>query len=87
MRKFFSFEKMVTPSLIKILYILVALSITLGGLTLMLESPLEGIAIIIFGNLFWRVSAEITIILFSIHENLVKIKRQKQTTDTADTDK
>ena len=87
MRKFFSFEKMVTPSLIKILYILVALSITLGGLTLMLESPLEGIAIILFGNLFWRVSAEITIILFSIHENLVKIKRQKQTTDTADTDK
>jgi hypothetical protein len=96
---FFSFRRMISPSLIKILYVAGALVITLGGILYIgtgldhSQIPvgrgyvpligyggaqtalilLAGLAIIVGGNLFWRILCESWIVLFSIHETLISM--------------
>jgi hypothetical protein len=76
----------VTPQLIKVVYIVGALFITAAGI-LSIVSPdtleeyeagpivirLGGIAVLLIGNLVWRMMCEGAILLFSLHELLVSI--------------
>lgn len=72
---FLSFRKMVSMSILKLLYILGALGITIGGIvTLFRESIWQGLIVIVIGNLVWRVVCELWILLFSIHKTLVSIE-------------
>jgi len=74
---FFSFRKMVSFTIIKFLYVIVFVVITLIGLRELFRSPAYGIGLLIFGNLFWRVFCESLILIFSIQQELIKIN-QKQ---------
>jgi hypothetical protein len=64
---------MVSITIIKFLYILGLFLITLGGLGVLFQQPLAGIATLIIGNLYWRIFCEALIIVFSIHQELVKL--------------
>jgi hypothetical protein len=84
--EYFAFRELVTPQLIKVVYIVGALFITAAGV-LSIVSPdtldeyeagpivtrLGGIAVILIGNLVWRMMCEGAILLFSLHELLVSI--------------
>jgi hypothetical protein len=71
-----SFRKMVTTSVLKVLYALVAICITLTGLWTMTQQFMPGLGMIIFGNLLWRISCESLILAFNIHQELIKISRK-----------
>jgi hypothetical protein len=74
---FFSFRKMVSSAILKFVYVMGLIAITLAGIGQLFSNPLNGIGIIIVGNLFWRIFCESLILLFSIQQELVKIN-QKQ---------
>lgn len=68
-----NFRTMFSLSLLKFLYLLTVCSITLYGLYMLFVSFLSGIVIIIIGNLVTRISYELLIIIFSIHDNVSRI--------------
>ena len=84
--EYFAFRELVTPQLIKVVYLVGACFITAAGL-LSIVSPdtldeyeagpivtrLGGIAVLLIGNLVWRMMCEGAILLFSLHELLVSI--------------
>jgi len=74
---FFTFRKMVSITIIKFLYILGLFLITLGGLGVLFQQPLAGIATLIIGNLYWRIFCELLILGFSIHQELVKLNSKE----------
>lgn len=90
---FLSFRRMISPSLIVLLYVLGAIGITIAGFLTIIDAVearrsvwggpgvmwtgiLSGIAIIVLGNLLWRVFCEGLIVLFSIHDLLDSIDRR-----------
>ena len=77
MLEFFEFKTMVSSLLIKILYALGLLVITIYGIiSLFSSSFLIGLGTIIFGNLFCRLFCEGIIVVFSIHDRLSSIDRK-----------
>ena len=87
-KEFLGFRKMVSTLIIKILYILGALALTLGGIITFflgitgwndegLGLALIGVGALIIGNLLWRIICESWILLFSIHDILASIERKK----------
>lgn len=84
--EYFSFRELVTPQLIKVVYLAGACFITAAGV-LSIVSPdaleeyeigpiltrLGGIAVLLIGNLVWRLMCEGAILLFSLHELLVSL--------------
>jgi len=77
---FIKFRKMVSNTIIKILYVIGAITLTILGIVILStgreEEKLIGIVIIIFGNLLWRILCEGSIILFSIHESLISLNKK-----------
>jgi hypothetical protein len=81
---FFSFRRMVSAKIVKILYSLGALLITITGLWIIAAGFQDGnlmrsagiALVVILGNLAWRLVCEAAIVLFSIHEVLVSIERK-----------
>ena len=84
--EYFAFRELVTPQLIKVVYLVGACFITAAGL-LSIVAPdaldeyeagpivtrLGGVAVLLIGNLMWRMVCEGAILLFSLHELLVSI--------------
>ena len=81
-KNFFEFKELLTPQLIKIIYVMGAIVTTLAGLFLLFRGTfigfLTGSAYIIFGNLLWRMICETWILFFSMHESLVAIEHKKK---------
>lgn len=84
--EYFAFRELVTPQLIKVVYIVGACIITAAGLLSILSpetmneyeaglilTRLGGILVLLAGNLVWRMMCEGAILLFSLHELLVSI--------------
>lgn len=84
--EYFAFRELVTPQLIKVVYLVGACFITAAGiLSIVAPGALEeyeggpivtrlgGIAVLLVGNLVWRMMCEGAILLFSLHEMLVSI--------------
>ena len=71
---FFSFREMVSMQIIKIVYILGMIFITIGGIITMFDNFLIGLGAIVLGNLIWRLICESSILLFSIHDILGSIE-------------
>lgn len=84
--EYFAFRELVTPQLIKVVYIVGACFITSAGLVSILSpetlneydvgpilSRLGGVFLLLVGNLVWRMMCEGAILLFSLHELLVSI--------------
>ena len=85
---FMNFKMFISTTFIKIIYVLGVIVITLGSLLLMAGFSLGsayyglpfgaggilvGLAVLIFGNLGWRLLCEAIIVVFSIHERLISI--------------
>jgi len=83
---FFSFQKMISGILIKILYVIGIIAITIGGILMIAKGSdmryggggiiLGGLALIILGNLLWRIICEGWIVIFSMHEGIVSILKE-----------
>lgn len=71
---FFSFREMVSMQIIKIVYILGMIFITIGGIIALFDNFLIGLVAIVLGNLIWRLVCESAILLFSIHDILGSIE-------------
>lgn len=81
---FLSFRIMITFHIIKIVYAMVAILITFGGLITIFKDnnpfspmpagPMIGLAIIIFGNILWRIWCELIIFFFRINNTLAEIE-------------
>ena len=78
--EFFSFRKMVSTTMIKILYVLGSIGLIIYGIVIMANGYdveiLIGIAVILLGNLLWRILCEGWILLFSIHDVLGSIEKE-----------
>lgn len=75
MKDFFGFRKMVSSTLIKFIYIVGMIFLTIAGIYMLFGNVLLGLGIIIIGNLLWRVVCEGWIVLFSIHDILGSVER------------
>ena len=95
MERYFSFTEMISTSIIKGLHNIGCLAITLGGIAAVFtgffgsyrvkfEVVMIGFAVLIFGNLLWRLICEAWILFFRIHESLVSIEHN--TSGGQDTD-
>ena len=74
---YFSFKTLISTSLIQVSYLAVMIMITGAGCFIMYKgNALIGAAILIFGNLLWRIVCEGSIILFGIHDSLVSIDKK-----------
>jgi hypothetical protein len=74
---------MVATKIIKFVYVCVTILIIISGVVQVLmnifSNPLYGIGLIfaiLLTNIFWRIVCELLILLFSIHQELVKIARK-----------
>jgi hypothetical protein len=79
LKRFFSFESMISGFWIKILYFLGMILITAISFGMVSSGANQlihtgGILLFIFGNILWRMFCEGTILFFRIHEELVAIK-------------
>ena len=76
MTEYFNFNKLVTTSIIKGVYLLGAFVITIASFVGMAQGGsgvLAGLIGVILGNLIWRVVCENIIVLFDIHDILSSI--------------
>jgi uncharacterized membrane protein (UPF0136 family) len=76
---------MVTPIIVKWVYAIGMIAITIGGIVTMFRRNdyyesgggfWMGLGIIVVGNLLWRVACEGIILIFSIHDILASIERK-----------
>ena len=91
MGAYFSFEKMITTSFVKVVYFLGFLAITATGVALTVWAGLQlndaridralgwryvaaGAALVVAGNIVWRVFCELWVVLFGIHGELVSVR-------------
>lgn len=82
MKDFLAFRKMVSTTIIKLIYILGVIGLTISGVVSFFRGfmgfPMGfpiGLGTVVFGNLLWRVFCEIWILLFSIHDTLGRIEK------------
>lgn len=90
MNKYLSFDKMITPLIIKILFwIGVGLSVIMGLIMIMSGvssaygggmEVFTGLMMVVFGPLLTRIYCELLIIFFKMQETLVEIKDQLRNT-------
>jgi len=83
MDRFFSFDKMLTPTIIKILFWIGLVFVGLTGLVFIISGlntyaggfiTLSGIGILVVGPIFVKVYCELLIVMFKMHETLVEIR-------------
>lgn len=76
--KFLNFDEMITPIIIKAIYWIAMVVVIISSVVLIFRSFFAGVLALIFGPLAVRMYAELMILLFGIHENLVKIRRNTE---------
>jgi len=91
MGSYFSFERMITTTFVKVLYFLGFLALTAAGVALAVWAGMQlndatisrslgwryvalGVALIVVGNIVWRVFCELWVVLFGIHAELVSVR-------------
>lgn len=81
--EYFSFRKLISSSLIRFIYIIGAIFVTLMALAVMFGAIpyaggfvnfLAGIFFLVLGNLMWRVTCEVWMVFFGIHDRLSSIE-------------
>jgi Domain of unknown function (DUF4282) len=77
---FFNFDRMITPTIIKIIYWILLIFAVLGGLIILIAghgagAKFAGLVELVLGPIFVRVYCEILIVVFKIHGTLVQIEK------------
>ena len=80
MKEFFGFRKMVSPLIVKLIYGVGLVGLTIAGIVMMFQggeakSVAIGLGVITLGNLAWRLICEGMILAFSIQEILASIEQ------------
>jgi len=70
---FVTFKKMMLESLLRVLYIIVAIYITLSSFALISSSFVGFLAMLVFGNLIARITFEFSLVLLTICKNTTEI--------------
>lgn len=93
---FISFDKMITPTIIKILFwigvvisVIIGLGAIISGCTAAYgggAQVLGGIVVLIVGPITARVYCEILIVLFKMHQSLIDIRKSLQGREQGSTD-
>ena len=78
-KKLLNFDKLIMPSVIKVIYVIMSIGIILGGLAIPGDQfpPLMRILGILGGLLGVRLYCELIIVLFKISENTSKFVSEK----------
>src|SRR5215813_8400076 len=88
---YFSFERMITTTFVKVLYFLGFVAITSAGVALAVWAGMQlndatisralgwryfafGVALVVLGNIVWRVFCELWVVLFGIHAEMISIR-------------
>ena len=91
MGSYFSFERMITTSFVKVVYFLGFVALTAAGVALAVWAGMQlndatisrsigwryvalGVALVLVGNIVWRVFCELWVVLFGIHAELVSVR-------------
>ncbi len=77
---FFSFDRMITPTIIKVVFWIGLVVTVLVGLGLLIAGNSGGVRVLglvylLFGPILWRVYCEILIVVFKMQEHLTAIER------------
>ena len=70
---FVTFKKMMLETLLRVLYIIVAICITLSSFALISTSFVGFLAMLVFGNLIARITFEFSLVLLTICKNTTEI--------------
>jgi len=71
------FDKMLTPTVIAVVYWLALIGVVVGGIVVMIsQSFFGGLLTIVFGALFARIWCELIIVLFKVNDALQEIRRK-----------
>ncbi len=91
MGAYFSFERMITTTFVRVGYFLGFVAITAAGVGLAVWAGMQlndatiarslgwryvamGVALVVAGNIVWRVFCELWVVLFGIHSELVSVR-------------
>jgi len=91
MGAYFSFERMITTTFVKVVYFLGFVALTAAGVALAVWAGMQlndatisrslgwryvamGVALVVVGNIVWRVFCELWVVLFGIHSELVSVR-------------
>jgi hypothetical protein len=75
MRDFFAFRTMITPFVIQVIFVIGLILVVIGGIgALANDQPIIGLALLIFGGLYWRILCELLIVVFRMNKSLDAIK-------------
>jgi hypothetical protein len=91
MGAYFSFERMITTTFVKVIYFLGFVVLTAAGIALAVWAGMQlndatisrflgwrylaaGVALVLIGNIVWRVFCELWIVLFGLHSELVSVR-------------
>lgn len=72
-RDYFMFRRMLATALMKVVYILGAFGLTVGGLVALRSDTALALLALTVGNVIWRLLCEGVIVIFSIHEGVVML--------------
>lgn len=77
MMSFFKFEEMITLKIVQAVYVLGVVIIILLAIGCLIEkNAIYGVAVIIIGNLVWRLLCEAIVVQFRIHEALTSLDKK-----------
>lgn len=71
--EFMTFRKMILESLLRVIYIIVAIYITLSSFALISTSFVAFLAMLVLGNLIARITFEFSLVLLTICKNTTEI--------------
>ena len=71
----FNFTRYLVPLILKVLYAFATVYVILNGLYMLLSGSLPGLILLIVGPIVVRIGFELTMLLYSIHEELVRVRK------------
>lgn len=77
MNEYLTFRKMITPTIIQILFWLGIAAIVISALVTMFSGQggfLQGLLLLVFGVIGWRVYCELIIVFFQMNRSLKEIR-------------
>lgn len=81
MKDILNFNKMVTPIIIQVIFWVGIVAIIIAAFQ---QNFLQGILMIIFGSLIWRVYCELMIVIFQINKNVHILTEGKSSSGSSD---
>lgn len=80
MNEYLTFRKMITPTVIQVVFWLGLLVVLVSGVGAMFAGEMgggffKGLAILVFGSLLWRIYCELIIVFFSMNDSLAQIRK------------